>query len=397
MVENQKQKQDTDGMKNVFALGFVSFFTDISSEMVFSLLPLFVVSLPGSGTDILGIVEGVAELLSNSMRAVSGFFSDKFRKRKLLVLIGYAFSNVVKPLFAFSKTVFDVLVIRVADRIGKGIRTSPRDALLSESVLEQRRGTAFGLHRTLDQSGAIIGPLFASFAMYTLGLSVRDIFWISFIPGCVALLILLVLVTEQVGKQKGEFRFFSGAHEVLKGGFLFLLFVVGVFSLGAFNYSFILVNASNAGVDYRVVPLFYTLINVTHTVIAIPSGVLSDKIGKEKVLVLGYGCFLLTATLLYFFSAEYFSAILIALIFGVYDGINNTIPRALVPRYSASELRGTAYGLYYLVVGLCLLVANVMVGALWQTYGPKASATYSIILSIMAIVSAIVFFLHKRK
>lgn len=396
-MENQRQKKETDGMKNVFALGFVSFFTDISSEMVFSLLPIFVVGLPGSGTEVLGIIEGAAESLSNGMRAVSGFFSDKLRKRKLLVLIGYAVSNVVKPFFAFSKTSFEVLVIRVVERIGKGIRTSPRDALLSESISEQRRGTAFGLHRTLDQSGAIVGPLFASFAMYVLGLNIRDIFWISFIPGSVALLILLVLVKEQVGKQKSEFKIFAGIHEVFRGGFPFLLFVVGVFSLGAFNYSFVLVNASNAGVDYRLVPLFYTLINVTHTVVAIPSGFLSDRIGKEKVLILGYGGFLLTAVLLYFRSADYFFAILIALVFGVYDGINNTVPRALVPQFSASELRGTAYGLYYLVVGLCQLIANVAVGALWQVFGPKVSAIYSIILSTLAIATVIVFLLHKRK
>lgn len=396
-MENQRQKKETDGMKNVFALGFVSFFTDISSEMVFSLLPIFVVGLPGSGTEVLGIIEGAAESLSNGMRAVSGFFSDKLRKRKLLVFIGYAVSNVVKPFFAFSRTSFEVLAIRVAERIGKGIRTSPRDALLSESISEQRRGTAFGLHRTLDQSGAIVGPLFASFAMYVLGLNIRDIFWISFIPGSVALLILLVLVKEQVGKQKSEFKIFAGIHEVFRGGFPFLLFVVGVFSLGAFNYSFVLVNASNAGVDYRLVPLFYTLINVTHTVVAIPSGFLSDRIGKEKVLILGYGGFLLTAVLLYFRSADYFFAILIALVFGVYDGINNTVPRALVPQFSASELRGTAYGLYYLVVGLCQLIANVAVGALWQVFGPKVSAIYSIILSTLAISSVIVFLLHKRK
>jgi len=395
-MEPKKERPKTDGLKNVFALGFVSFFTDVSTEMVFSLLPLFVVSLPGSGTEVLGIIEGLAESLSNGLRAVSGFFSDKFRKRKIIVLVGYAFSNVVKPLFAVAQTVVDVLVIRVADRIGKGIRTSPRDALLSESIPEQRRGTAFGLHRTLDQSGAIVGPLLASFALYVLGFNVRDIFWLSFIPGFVALVVLLVLVQERVGKPKGEFRFLSGIREVFKGGFPFLLFVVGVFSLGAFNYSFVLLNASNAGVDYRIVPVFYTLINVAHTVIAIPSGVLSDKIGKEKVLIIGYGAFLVTNVFLYLFSANYYFAILIALIFGVYDGINNTVPRALVPKYSASELRGTAYGLYYLVVGLCLLVANVMAGALWQTFGPKASATYSIMLSTAAIIGMILLTLHKK-
>ena len=178
--------------------------------------------------------------------------------------------------------------------------------------------------------------------------------------------------------------------------FPFLLLVVGIFSLGAFNYSFVLLNASNAGVDYRIVPIFYTLINLAHTVIAIPSGVLSDKIGKEKVLIMGYGAFFMTAVFLYLFPAQYYFAILMALIFGVYDGINNTVPRALIPKYAPSELRGTAYGLYYLVVGLCLLVANVVVGVLWQTFGPSASATYSIILSTAAIISMILFTVHQK-
>jgi MFS family permease len=395
-MEAQKEEPKTDGMKNIFTLGVVSFFTDVSSEMVFSLLPLFVVGLPGSGAEILGIIEGLAEALSNGMRAVSGFFSDKFRKRKTIVLIGYAFSNAVKPLFAVAQTAVDVLVIRVADRIGKGIRTSPRDALLSESIPENRRGTAFGLHRTLDQSGAIIGPLFASFALYVLGFNMRDIFWISFIPGFIALVILVVFVQEKVRKPSGEFKFLAGMHDVFKGDFPFLLFIVGVFSLGAFNYSFILLNASEAGIDYRIVPIFYTLINVTHTLIAIPSGILSDKIGKEKVLMIGYGAFLTTAVFLYSFPAHYLFAFLLALVFGVYDGINNTVARALVPKYAASEFRGTAYGLYYLVVGSCFLVANVIVGVLWQTFGPAASATYSIILSTAAIIGMIFFIIRPK-
>jgi MFS family permease len=395
-MEDQKEETKTDGMKNVFALGFVSFFNDVSSEMVFSLLPLFVVGLPGSGPEVLGAIEGPAESLGNGMRAISGFFSDKFRKRKIIVLIGYAFSNVIKPFFAVAQTAFDVLVIRVADRIGKGIRTSPRDALLSESIPEKRRGQAFGLHRTLDQSGAIVGPLIATFAMYMLGFSIRDIFWLSFIPGFAALVVLVVFVQEKVGKPSGEFRLLAGMHDVFKGGFPSLLFVVGIFSLGAFNYSFVLLNASNAGVDYRIIPIIYALINVAHTLIAVPSGVLSDKIGREKVLIMGYGAFLMTAVFLYLFPANYYFAILMALVFGAYDGINNTVPRALVPKYAPNELRGTAYGLYYLVAGLCLLVANVVVGVLWQTFSPAASATYSIILSTAAIIGMILFTVRHK-
>lgn len=177
-TENIEESKST-ARRNIFALGFVSFFTDISSEMVFSLLPTFILSLPGSSKAILGLIEGVAEALSYGMRAVSGVFSDKFRKRKSVVLVGYGLSNVVKPFFAAAQTAVDAFLIRVTDRIGKGIRTAPRDALLSESASEKSRGVAFGLHRTLDQTGAILGPVIASIAMLSLGLTARNIFWLS--------------------------------------------------------------------------------------------------------------------------------------------------------------------------------------------------------------------------
>ena len=393
----EEKKPNTRVPRNVFALGFVSFFTDISSEMVFSLLPTFILGLPGSGRDILGAIEGLAEALSYDMRAVSGIFSDKFRKRKALVLIGYSLSNVVKPLFAFAQTALDALAIRITDRVGKGVRTAPRDALLSESVSEERRGTAFGLHRTLDQTGAIIGPLIASGAMYVLGLTARDVFWISFIPGLAALFILLFFVKEQVSKATGEFGLLSEVRRALKGRFVFLLIVVGLFSLGAFNYWLVLANASEAGVDQRLVPTFYAMINLTHTLVAIPSGVLSDRTGKENVLVMGYGAFFATSLMLLFWPGHYVFAVLIALVFGIYDGIVNTVARALVPEYSESTLRGTAYGLYYLVVGSCFLVANTVVGMLWEYHGSSTAAMYSLALSSLAIISMLVFIFNQKR
>jgi len=394
----EKKLAATAMSRNILALGLVSFFTDISSEMVYSLLPAFILGLPGAGRDILGAIEGLAEALSYDMRAVSGIFSDKFRKRKVLVLVGYALSNVVKPLFAVAQTALDVLTIRVTDRVGKGVRTAPRDALLSESVSEGQRGAAFGLHRTLDQTGAIIGPLIASGAMYLLGLTARDVFWISFIPGVAALLVLLFLVKEKIGKPSGEFRLLREVRKVLKGKFRFLLVVVGLFSLGAFSYWPVITNASEAGVDLRVVPTFYAMVNLTHTLIAIPSGILSDRIGKEHVLVMGYGAFFATALLLLLWPGNYYFAVLIALTFGIYEGIVNTVARALVPKYSESALRGTAYGLYYLVVGTCALISNTAVGTLWEHYGSSTAATYSLTLSFTGIIGMLLFiFTQKRK
>jgi MFS family permease len=391
-VEEKKVKKSS--LRNLFALGFVSFFTDMSSEMVFSLLPTFLLGLPGSSRAILGLIEGTAEALSYALRAVSGFFSDKFRKRKIFILLGYALSNAVKPLFAVARAPFDVFVIRVTDRVGKAVRTSPRDALLSESISEKHRGAAFGLHRTLDQAGAIVGPVVASTAMLILGFTIRDIFWLSLIPGAIALFLILFLVKERASKSTSEFKLLEGVKSILKGNFSLLLIIVGVFSLGAFDFSFVLLNAQEAGIADSLIPLVYAAINVAHTAIAIPAGVLSDRVGKEKVMVLGYAVFLSTA-LLFLLPATVYAALLVAVMYGAYVGVVETIQRALIPDYVEKNLKGTAYGIYYMVVGSAFFVSNAVVGSLWEYFGSSVASTYSITLSAIAIIAMIVFVRKK--
>lgn len=391
------EKSESSDRRNIFALGFVSFFTDMSSEMVFSILPSFLLGLPGANKAVLGLIEGTAEALSYALRAVSGVFSDKFRKRKLFILVGYSVSNFIKPFFAIARAPFDVFIIRVSDRVGKAIRTSPRDALLSESVSERRQGVAFGLHRTLDQAGAIVGPLIASAMLILLGLTFREVFWVSLVPGTIALFIILTVVKEKVGRSKGEFRFLVGVKSILKGDFSLLLLIVGVFSLGAFNFSFILLNAKEAGVADSLIPLVYAVVNIVHAAIAIPAGALSDRIGKEKVLVSGYIVFLLTSLSIFLFPANSFNAFSIAVLFGVYLGINETIQRAIIPGYVKSNLRGTAYGLYYLVVGSAFFISNVVVGQLWECFGSSMAVTYSVILSSFAIVGMFLFMLWRTR
>jgi MFS family permease len=386
----------TNPRRNIFALGFASFFTDMSSEMAFSILPTFLLSLPGASIAILGFIEGTAEALGYVLRSVSGIFSDKFRRRKLFVLAGYGVSNAVKPLFAIARAPLDVFVIRVADRVGKAVRTPPRDALLSESVSDKRRGAAFGLHRALDQTGAIVGPVIATTAMLILGFTIREVFWLSLIPGAIALLILLFVVKERLSKADGEFHLLVGIKAILKGNFSWLLVIVGIFSLGAFNFSFILLNAQEAGIADSFIPLVYAAVNVAHVAVAIPGGVLSDRVGKEKVMILGYGTFLSSVMLILFLPLSGFSAFLVAVFYGAYFGIIETVQRALVPEYVDRNLVGTAYGIYYLVVGSAFFVSNAVVGSLWEYFGASIASTYSIVTSVVAIAFMILFLYKKR-
>jgi MFS family permease len=389
------KKPERSSIRTLFALGFVSFFTDMSSEMVFSILPAFLLGLPGSSKAVLGLIEGSAEALSYGLRSVSGIFSDKFRKRKLFVLVGYSLSNAVKPLFAVARVPFDVFLIRVTDRVGKAVRTSPRDALLYESVSEKRRGASFGLHRTLDQAGAIIGPVLASTVIIVFGFTIRDIFWLSLIPGAIALFIILFVVKERTSRSNGKFKLFAGIKSALSRNFSLLLVVVCLFSLGAFDFSFVLLNAMDAGIADSFIPLVYATVNVAHVAVAIPAGVLSDRIGKENVMVLGYSIFLSSA-LLMLLPVNVNAALLVAVVYGAYVGIIETVQRALIPDYVGESLKGTAYGIYYLVVGLAFFVSNAVVGTLWEIFGSSIASTYSIILSVAAI-SAMLLFVRKKK
>lgn len=384
-------------MRNVYALGFVSFFTDVSTEMVLSLLPVFILDLPGSSRVLLGLIEGAAEALSYGLRAVSGIFSDRFRRRKVLVLAGYALSTAVKPLFAVAHTAMEAFVIRVSDRVGKGVRTAPRDALISESVGSDRRGAAFGLHRTLDQLGAIVGPVLASTVIVVLGWTVRDVFWLSFVPGAMSLLIILLFVRERAGLAERTYRFMSGMRTVMTRRYAVLLLLVGIFSVGAFNVSFVLLNAAELGVGTALIPLVYAVVNVTHTAIAIPAGVLSDRIGRERVLLLGYAGFLGTALIMIVTPTHVSSSFLIGAVYGVYVGIVETVQRALVPSYAPSGLRGTAYGVYYLVVGTAFFAANVIVGSLWQHAGAATAVTYSVATTSIAIVGLFLFLRNLKR
>ena len=388
-------KASKESLKNIYSLGFVSFFTDISSEMVLSLLPTFIISLPGSNPALLGLIEGVAEALSYGMRTISGFFSDRFGKRKNLILIGYGLSNIIKPFFGIVNSAFEAFAIRILDRVGKGVRTAPRDALICYSTSEENRGVAFGLHRTLDQAGAILGPLLTSGLLIFIGYSIREVFWVSIVPGLAALIILILVVREQSCKTEAKFTFLKGFRSVVKERFLWLLVVTSVFSLGAFNFSFVLLYGSEVGISSEYIPLLFALVNVAHVAVAIPAGLLADRLGKERTLFVGYSVFLVVTLAIFIGSASWLVALSVAVMFGLYQGIVNTVTRAMIPKYVKSNLVGTAYGLYYLMSGFSFLAANLIVGLLWNNFGSSLSVLYSAALTTTSLLGFSIFL--KRK
>lgn len=381
-------------MRNVTALGIVSFFTDFSTEMVLGVLPFFIVSTLGASRLVLGAIEGSAELAGYGFRMLSGSWSDRTGKRKAFVLAGYAASTASKPFFAAASSWFDAFLVRTGDRVGKGIRTAPRDALVADSVPESRVGRAFGIHRTIDQLGAIVGPV-AAFALLQI-VDIRGVFLASLIPGAIAVLILIFFVKEIAVKSKAGTTMIGNIRTLFRGNkpLLFLLVVAGIFSLGAFNFSFVLLRASDLGVEESFIPLVYAAINVSHAAIGIPSGILADKIGKEKTLIIGYSVFLVSTLLMIVLAQNALYAYVLAAVFGLYAGISETVQRAIIPRYVPSELRGTAFGLYNLIIGVCFFASNVMFGFLWDSFSLVVAVSYSAAVTTVAI-SAMAVFLRK--
>ena len=394
MTSNDKAIEDDKprGLRNVMYLGLVSFFTDFSTEMILGVLPTFIVNNLGASRAILGAIEGSSELTSYAFRMISGSLSDKFRKRKIFVLIGYGLSTISKPFFVIASGWLDAFIVRAVDRIGKGVRTAPRDALIADSVSESISGKAFGIHRTIDQMGAIAGPLVAFAILQTM--DIQAVFLLSLIPGAIAVIILIFFVKEvAIKKLASSTTIFGNIRDLLKENkpFVVLTIIAGIFSLGAFNFSFILLRVSELGVDQSFIPIVYAVINVAHTIIGIPAGILADKIGKEKVVLLSYGIFAISSILMVISINNITYAYVLAGIFGLYVGISETVQRAIIPKYVPTEFRGTAYGLYSLVIGVCFFVSNITFGFIWDNYNINMAVTYSASLSLSAIIGMLVF------
>ena len=386
---NRKQKLSGLGV-NVMLLGIVSLFNDLSSEMIMPILPLFIVSLGGAGI-IVGLVGGVRDSLSSILKVLCGWWSDRSGKRKVFVASGYFSSAVFKLLLAFSQTWQHILAFAGLERVGKGLRTAARDAIISDSMPEQR-GKGFGIHRAMDTAGAIFGSLFVFYLYHNLNWGFRDIILLA---GGVAFISLVPLsfVKETPARPRPDLSLNVGLKEISPELRRFIL-IAALFSLGNFSYMFFLLRAGQSiggdeGAALSI--LLYVLFNVFYSAFAVPFGILSDRIGRRKVLITGYALFGVTALGFAAFSSFYAFIGLFAL-YGMVNAIVDGNQRAFVSDLSGKEQRATALGTYHTAVGLVALPASLIAGGLYEGVGPRAAFIYGAVLGLAA---AVVFAVRK--
>ncbi len=384
-----KDKKVIGFSRNVFVLGLVSLFMDISSEMIYPLVPLFLSSVLGVSKTYIGLIEGIAESTASIVKVFSGWFSDRIKKRKILILSGYGLSTLSRPILSLAGSWVSVLIYRFTDRFGKGIRTAPRDAVVADSTEPSYLGRAFGFHRTMDTIGAAIGPAVAFFVLGVFAGDFRKVFWLSMVPGTIAVLLIIFFVKETVGKTHTS-RYKDTPRLSLKGldiRFRHFLLVATIFSLGNSSDAFLVLRARDFGIETVKIPLLYLTFNVVYSIVSIPAGMIADKVGKRRMIILGYLLFAFIYLGFAFAKTAGHIWFLFAL-YGVFMGISEGVQRAFVATTIRPELRATGYGIYHTAVGLAAFPASIIGGALWQYYGPHAIFLYG---TATAVISSLLF------
>jgi len=378
--------------RSVVMLGFVSMFMDISSEMIHSLLPVFMVEVLGVSALSVGIIEGIAEATASITKVFSGVISDWIGKRKPLVLLGYSLSSFTKPLFPMAQGIGAILTARFFDRIGKGIRGAPRDALITDLVPKDLHGTAFGLRQSMDTVGAFVGPALAMTLMYYSFNDYRMVFWLAVIPAFAAVACIVFGVAEPEHKHDGKKRPFPiQKSELMKleKPFWIVVAFAAAFTLARFSEAFLLLRADNLHLAASLVPAILITMNVVYAGSAYPVGKLSDRIGKFGLLACGISL-LIIADLILASIANLYGVFIGSAIWGLHMGMTQGLLSALVADTAPGELRGTAFGMFNLITGVTLLIASVLAGWLWTSFGPAETFFVGAVfasVSLMGFVS----------
>ena len=360
----------------IWVLGFVSLFMDISSELVHSLLPIFMTTVLGASMVTVGIIEGVAEGIAATTKVFSGAISDYFRKRKLLAVLGYTLGALSKPVFPLATTIGWVFGARFVDRIGKGIRGAPRDALIADITPPPLRGAAFGLRQALDSVGAFVGPLLAVVFMILLANDIKAVLWVAVIPAFIAVFLLIFALHEP---EPTESATCSRNHLTLRDAkclplrYWLVVMLGAVFTLARFSEAFLILRAQDVGLAIAYVPAIMIVMNIVYSLFAYPAGVAADRLSARKLLVFGLGL-LVAADVILAMAASPPLVFLGVAFWGLHMAFTQGLLSKLVADTAPSELRGTAFGVFNLVSGGVLLLASIIAGSLWSIYG--ASTTF---------------------
>ena len=372
----------------IWALGFVSMLMDVSSEMIHALLPIYLVTVLGASATTVGAIEGIAEATASVTKVFSGAISDWIGKRKLLAALGYGLAAVTKPIFPLAPTVGWLVAARFIDRIGKGIRGAPRDALVADIAPAHLRGASFGLRQALDTVGAFIGPLLAILLMWLTANHFTTVFWIAVIPAFLSLALIVFAVREpERAPTLRKVRFPLHRDELARLGrtYWIVVAVATVFTLARFSEAFLLLRANQVGLRVMLVPAVLVVMNIVYSLAAYPAGVMADDGGRYRVLVMGVGLLVL-ADLVLAFAPGIGGVTAGVVLWGLHMGFTQGLLATLVADTSPPELRGTAFGMFNLLTGGALLVASVVAGILWDTVGARGTFMSGAVLATLALL-----------
>jgi MFS family permease len=374
--------------KNVKAMGVVSFLNDASTDMVYPLIPIFLTKVLGASLPMVGLIEGVAESTASLLKVFSGWLSDKMQRRKPLTVAGYALSMISKPMLAFAMTPWHVLFVRFSDRVGKGVRQAPRDAMIADSTAPKLMGYAYGFHKMMDTLGATAGPLLAMILLPILEQNLRSLFLLSFVASFFALLTLIFFVKEKpLAANAHHTKIFTKLSlKKLPLTYKIFLVAIAVFAIGNASDSFLFLRAADVGIAAALIPLLYAIANIFFAAFATPFGKLSDKIGPEKIIIGGYCVFALTHLGFAAFASPYTVWILFPM-YGIFSAMTESLQKTITVKIADPELRGTMLGLTHTTVGICQLPASLIAGILWERFNPSMPFYFG---SVMAIIAAVI-------